>query len=340
MIEIDLVPLRVFSSQKGFQENDKILCAFYYDVDPPSDEFLNLPFPLFWIPMVQLGSEAKVEVWSSPIRSTTTGFGDLRISASEQLAVFGIQRELDPRKPMNRTAEDAYKTAFQVQKDFSYPYLLRTWNYFPRINQIHDDMEVYKSFCLGRHTAFENQDPQFQSMICASSALGTRAGHFTSIFLMSKESGLHIENPRQVSAYRYPRKYGPKSPTFARATLKSLGQESMLFLSGTASIVGHETQHAGNSEKQLQETFANIKTMLRIAREKDLNLLEMLKPLIMKIYIRNLEDFPIVQSLLELEGIDYDSVLMLNCEICRRDLLLEIEGIWSSRQIQAGVGSA
>ena len=50
-------------------------------------------------------------------------------------------------------------------------------------------------------------------------------------------TGTPVENPRQVSAYRYPREYGPQSPTFARALLPPSPRVPLL-LSGTASIDG------------------------------------------------------------------------------------------------------
>jgi chorismate lyase/3-hydroxybenzoate synthase len=34
--------------------------------------------------------------------------------------------------------------------------------------------------------------------------------------LAARHPGTPVENPRQVSAWRYPRQYGPTAPTFAR----------------------------------------------------------------------------------------------------------------------------
>src|SRR5690606_1728933 len=76
---------------------------------------------------------------------------------------------------------------------------------------------------------------------------------------------------RQVSAYRYPRDYGPQPPSFARAMLAHQAAVPLL-LSGTASVVGHASAHAGNSSAQLAETCANLEHLLAAARELDATL--------------------------------------------------------------------
>ena len=77
--------------------------------------------------------------------------------------------------------------------------------------------------------------------------------------------GTPVENPRQVSAYRYPRQYGPQAPSFARAMLPP-SQAMPLLLSGTASVVGHESKHHDCVESQLAETFANFDSLIAAAR--------------------------------------------------------------------------
>ena len=84
-------------------------------------------------------------------------------------------------------------------------------------------------------------------------------------WLAARVAGTPLENPRQVAAYRYPRQYGPQSPTFARAMLPPAGSDMPLLLSGTASVVGHETRHPGDVLAQLDETFANLDSLLDIA---------------------------------------------------------------------------
>ena len=66
-------------------------------------------------------------------------------------------------------------------------------------------------------------------------------------WLAGREPGIALENPRQLSAYHYPRQYGPTPPAFSRAMLVA---PDLLMISGTASIVGHASQHAGSVQRQ------------------------------------------------------------------------------------------
>jgi len=77
-------------------------------------------------------------------------------------------------------------------------------------------------------------------------------------FLASPARARALENPRQISAYRYPRDYGPDSPTFSRAAIAAATVGQQLFISGTASILGHESVHIGDAGAQARESAANI----------------------------------------------------------------------------------
>ncbi len=58
-------------------------------------------------------------------------------------------------------------------------------------------------------------------------------------WLAGNEPGRALENPRQMSAFHYPRQYGPSAPTFSRAMQVGGG----LLISGTASVRGHASHH-------------------------------------------------------------------------------------------------
>src|SRR4029453_9385002 len=83
-----------------------------------------------------------------------------------------------------------------------------------------------------------------------------RTTHILQVFwLAGKVPGTSLENPRQVSAYHYPRVHGPTSPTFARALI---APDQTGLISGTASIVGHASQHHDDPMEQLEETVRNL----------------------------------------------------------------------------------
>ncbi len=129
-----------------------------------------------------------------------------------------------------------------------------------------------------------------------------------------------MENPCQVSAYDYPPQYGRRSPSFSRATVLRREGQSLVFVAGTASIVGHETKHAGDVGLQAEETVRNIARVLEAAGAE-------LGHLIMaKAYVRRAEDQPAVAERLR-ATLGHTPVLYVCADVCRADLLVEVEGV-------------
>jgi hypothetical protein len=163
----------------------------------------------------------------------------------------------------------------------------------------------------------------------AACALGTRGGPLRVSFLAGRFAPLAIENPRQVSAYRYPPSYGPRSPTFSRAALADVGAgRRALFISGTASIVGHETLHAGDVRRQTQESLANIRVLREIAAQRAGRAFRP-DELAYTVYVRHRDDLAGVREAFEREvGVASRAAreaLYLQADVCREALLVEIE---------------
>jgi chorismate lyase/3-hydroxybenzoate synthase len=195
------------------------------------------------------------------------------------------------------------------------PYPVRVWCVLPDIHGIEHGLERYQAFCAGRARAFEEFFGEgYCTRLCASTAVGSHRGPAVVYFLASTSAGEHLENPRQVSAYSYPSCHGPKSPSFARAT-EAWGR---LLVSGTASIVGHESLHVGDARAQTDETLDNIEALRRVANRRS-------GTATWKVYIRDAEDVgPVLERMRDRVGQDADIVALI-ADICRRELLVEIE---------------
>jgi chorismate lyase/3-hydroxybenzoate synthase len=240
--------------------------------------------------------------------------------------LFGyLQFEEDQFSGLEQATYHAYRSILACQQRLGYPYLLRTWNYLPDIHREEDGLERYRAFCLGRHRILETT-PNFERHLVAATAMGTRTPRMLIYFLAALEPGLRVENPRQVSAFHYPFRYAPRSPSFSRATLKYWGAEAHLYVSGTASIVGHETQHVGNSLAQLDETLNNLQALVENVRRLHRLKIQALSELsLLKVYLRQGVDVvPVAQRLQKCLGGSVQA-LFLQGDICRNDLLLEIE---------------
>ena len=167
--------------------------------------------------------------------------------------------------PLQCAAESAYRQIFAAQDALGYPCSHRFWNYMAGINDFSHDLERYRQFNIGRQQAFLACERQVAGQLPAACALGYAQGPLTVAFLAGRSPSIALENPRQLSAYRYPAQYGPRSPTFARANLLQHAGTHLLLISGTASIVGHETLHHGDAAAQAREAWANVTAVVDAA---------------------------------------------------------------------------
>ena len=89
-----------------------------------------------------------------------------------------------------------------------------------------------------------------------------------------------------------------------------------MFLSGTASIRGHESTGSGDLAEQVGVTEQNVGLMLG---EMGANAGGRFK-----CYVRNESDLKVIRELL---GERYREAMFLKAAICRAELLLEIEAV-------------
>jgi enamine deaminase RidA (YjgF/YER057c/UK114 family) len=232
---------------------------------------------------------------------------------------------------LHTATSEAYREIFATLDELAYPHLLRVWNYLPQINVDTHGMERYRQFNSARLSALVASGRDVTGNVPAACALGSVNGSPLVIyFLASRVAPTAIENPRQVSAYEYPPQYGPK-PAFSRASVLRKASGSILFISGTASIVGHQTMHAGDVAAQTRETLVNIEALLGEANRVSGAPRFGLETLAYKVYVRNSADLPLIQSQLHTALGREAQVVYLQADICRQDLLVEIEAIGRER---------
>src|SRR5260221_165545 len=106
----------------------------------------------------------------------------------------------------------------------------------------------------------------FPRALASASAVGTSRGDVVVHCLAAEAAGQPVESPRQVPAYRYSRRFGPMPPCFARATVvRPRGAAPLLMVGGTASIRGEESMHETDLAAQMDETLANLASVVGAA---------------------------------------------------------------------------
>lgn len=226
---------------------------------------------------------------------------------------------------LEEASQQVYRDIFQATQGL---HLARIWNYVPAINEVGlGGLENYRTFCRGRSLAFENfYGSGFKALLPSASAVGSKAPALTVAFAACTAHPRHVENPLQVPAYEYPREYGPRAPSFARATLVPGQTAATVFISGTAAIRGHATVAPHCVRQQLDCVLENLGEISRAcglgsnldhgggsARH-------------FKVYLRHASDQAAVAATLEERLLAAgDRVSYLQSEICRESLLVEIE---------------
>jgi len=278
---------------------------------------------------VRVGLEAfdapvPLEVWRGRAGVRRVRDGEIRCSSDGDYCFAQLEVDEAAHGGIAAAARHAYATLQAwCRAGDGQRHVLRMWNYLDAINQGSGDDERYRQFCSGRAAGMNGL---FADGYPAATAIGRRDGRRTLqlYWLAARAPGTPLENPRQLSAWRYPRRYGPAAPSFARA-MRAPTHSPQLYISGTAAIVGHASHHADDSQAQLTETLANLDSLL----DKHGRVCGFGRSSVFKLYVRNRADAaPLRARLHERFGSELP-LLMLNGDVCRAELLVEIDGVHS-----------
>ena len=269
-----------------------------------------------------------VEVWRGSGDARVGTMGPIRYVEDGKHFAGWIDLDESRFESLVEAAEAAYLGLLSFHASSPYRHVWRLWNFITDINDGPGDTERYKLFCLGRARAFAAAHAKWLGIgYPAASAVGKVGGARTLqvCWFAGREPGLAVENPRQVSAYHYPRRYGPAAPSFSRAIV---APGPLLLVSGTASIVGHASMHRGDTLAQLRETLANLDMLLQRAHASGALLSARFEAAsLLKVYLRHGGDAAIVDRCLREHFGDEVAVLAVVADICRADLSIEIEAV-------------
>jgi enamine deaminase RidA (YjgF/YER057c/UK114 family) len=176
----------------------------------------------------------------------------------------------------------------------------------------------------------------------ASTGIGT-SGAQVVMACMALDSGrpdvfvMPLENPQQTPAYDYQAGYSPQSPKFSRAMAVVQGHFVSTLVSGTASIVNSKTCHPGDIVRQTEQTFENIERLIAAENFARLGLAgagATLKDIAkLRVYVKRAEDYERCREVCE-RLLPRVPAIYLQADVCRPDLLMEIEAVafspWSS----------
>lgn len=236
-----------------------------------------------------------------------------------------VELRADPGEDIEAAAERLYLQLFEQLVRLGFPHVIKAWNHVPDINRGEGDAEIYKRFCLGRARAID------QAYADRAMPAGTGVGFAADAGLQlqalaARDAPLYIENPRQVSAFEYPRQYGPRSPSFSRAVVAGPGRDR-LFVSGTAAIVGHQSKHEDCLVSQVEETLRNWQSLFDATRRATGQRAGFDLPGAYRVYLRHAQDLDSCLAALNRGGVPLQKTTVLRADICRPELLFELDGV-------------
>lgn len=264
------------------------------------------------------------EIWIGAGEAKALTYEGIRYASDGRFLMGELRVDAPDSEHIEDAAFSGYQRLLAFNAASGYPHLLRVWNYLDRLNEGQGDTERYRRFCVGRHRAIAL--PGFEKRLPAATVIGSREPGLFISFLAGRVPGVQVENPRQTSAFHYPRDYGPISPSFSRATL--LGRN--LLVSGTASVVGHLTQHPHDVLAQCAEMLANVDALLTHARQQHFGGTQgTWTPQALRLYLRHDVDLARVLPQIHAAFGSRTPITLLRGDISRSDLMLEIEGVWA-----------
>lgn len=241
------------------------------------------------------------------------------------LATFSISNAVAlDANALADAVDAAYQELGRLMQRSHASHPVRYWNFLP---DIHADMgagmDRYMAFNVGRHRAMQAQMATADCIPTASAV-----GHFHSDLvihmLAATAPGRALSNPRQVDPVRYSSLFGPCPPCFSRATIvPRAGEASLLLIGGTASVCGELSMHVGNLVDQLEETCANLNTLVQIASPPAT--LDDLTHI--RAYVPDPSMHCTISDYLRARFSLAADIELLPAELCRKDLLVEIEAL-------------
>ncbi len=218
-------------------------------------------------------------------------------------------------------------------EDIAVDDIVRQWNYIERITALSPQGQHYQLFNDARSAFYAGC--KWSNGYPAATGIGAQWGGVVVIFDALRNSSAYsrpVDNPLQISAHSYSQKVLINSiekhkttPKFERARYMC-GHKPMAYISGTAAIRGEESCREGLAE-QARLTMENIDHLTGVENLKQSGVADAqrLEYCAMRAYLKDNKNWSEAKAWLK-ENYPAVDMLYLWADICREELLIEIEG--------------
>jgi uncharacterized radical SAM superfamily Fe-S cluster-containing enzyme len=229
---------------------------------------------------------------------------------------------------------DAYLQIFNSLTAYPDLKVIRYWNFVPDITRATDgEATTYQLFNAGRYRAFRAHygDAMDKMAIPAASAVGTKGATLRIEFLAVPAPIAMIENKDQVPAWHYSEKYGKIPPFFSRGVIFDNNGQRLLLSSGTASIAGESSLHAGDIYEQLNQSIHNLRILGSQFNLKKYQIhygFALEDIVLLRVYYKQETDRPFLERFVPKFLSPSCRISFQQADICREELLVELEAIF------------
>ena len=244
----------------------QLLVAFHFGNSPAPHDHPAIVSP----GLLPLDRDHVYECWWYRGDVTFNDYGPVKVAECDDYSVAIFQEHESSTEDYRAFTYRAYRELLQAIQATQHTQLVKVWNYLGGINSGDDDREKYRQFSIGRADAFVEYGIGDDN-VPTGTAIGTlQADGLSLIALASKQNLQLAENPRQVSAFDYPRQYGPSSPKFSRGGFVATNTHKLYLISGTAAVVGHESAFPYDVAMQSSETLTNLAVICEAVSASDM----------------------------------------------------------------------
>ena len=213
--------------------------------------------------------------------------------------------------------------------------IIRQWNYIENISSFENEYQNYQAFNDARSRFYDKAD--WSLGYPAATGIGTQAGGVMVELIAIAGADLvnrALDNPLQIAAHKYsqgvllgaldPCTQQRTTPKFERARIIGLSDQQTAYISGTAAIRGESSLISEDVIEQTQITMQNIDHLISVQNYPVQGAIRNFK--LLRIYVKNPTQMEEVRDYMK---VNYPDIckLYICADICREELLVEIEGI-------------
>ncbi|MEG1648460.1 MAG: RidA family protein [Rikenellaceae bacterium] len=214
--------------------------------------------------------------------------------------------------------------------------IVRQWNYIENITLMDCGEQNYQLFNNARSLFYEKGDWSIVGYPAAT-GIGTAVGGIVLDFnaiVASDISLVKLDNELQIAAHDYSDKVLLGStqklttPKFERGKAVCDSRSVLVYISGTAAIRGEKSLKDQAADAQIKATMENINFLIGVDNlsKSGVKSGDMVHYSSLRVYVKHESDYAAIKSYMD-QNFGNVSIIYLHSDVCRDELLVEVEGI-------------